>query len=183
MKPSLLDAESRRAAIFLDQLSGSGHGAVANGSFPPESYLHDLGQIEVLSTLIRQVYEQTMQARTGLTLIEWRALEAIGYAPGITASELATYWEYDKVAVSRALQNLKRRELVVSSQHQGDKRKTELRHTDAGRIAFQDHLEIKRRYLDALSGVLSKDELSTYNSITRKLVDHFRRVKQVANKR
>lgn len=176
----MLDTASRKAAAFLDKVVGTDPAA---GVFPPEAYLHDLGQIEVLSTLLTQVYEQTMQAKTGLSLIEWRALEAIGYAPGITASELAAYWEYDKVSVGRALQNLKGRELVVSSPHHVDKRKTELRLTGAGRAAFTDHLTIKQRYLDALPAVISEEELATYNAITRKLVEHFRRVKQVAKKR
>ncbi len=176
----MLDAASRNAAAFLDRVAGND---AAQGVFPPESYLHDLGQVEILTTLLNRVYEQTMQAKTGLALVEWRALEAIGYAPGITASELASYWEYDKVSVGRALNSLKKNGLVISSPHHVDKRKTELRLSESGRVAFTEHLEIKQRYLDALRAVVSPDELAAFNATTRKLVEHFRKVKQVAKKR
>jgi DNA-binding MarR family transcriptional regulator len=180
LKTHTLDAGSRKAADFLNLVAGDEEEHRRTSGFPPESYFHDLGQIEILSTLLKQLYEQTIQARTGVSLIEWRALEAIGHAPGITATELAAYWEYDKVSVGRAIQSLKKRGFLVASPHPDDKRKTELRHTTAGQIAFDEHLQMKKRTLDALALIVTTEELDTFNAISHKLVEHFRRVIQVA---
>ncbi|OKO76973.1 MarR family transcriptional regulator [Bradyrhizobium sp. NAS80.1] len=185
MKTRVVDEETRKAASFLKRISGDANDqpATLHEGFPPESYRYDLGQVEILSTLLHRLYEAAMQARTGVSLIEWRVLEAVGCAPGITAIEVAQYWEYDKVAVSRALQNLKKRRLVAVTPHPDDKRRSQLHHTKAGQAAYKEQLAVKQRYLDALSVVLTKEEVRMYGDLTRKLIDHFRRVRrEVADK-
>ncbi|MGF6768010.1 DNA-binding MarR family transcriptional regulator [Paraburkholderia sp. GAS199] len=175
MKTRVHSEESRQAESFLDHLSGK-KGESRGEPFPPENYRYELSQLQILATLLERLYIKRMLPLHDLPLLEWRLLEAIGSSPGITAAEFSQYWVYDKVTVSRALKALKDRELVESGPHPTDGRRTELRLTDAGREVFESQLDAKQRQLEALSSVLSEKEMTEYTRLSRKLIDHFRRV-------
>lgn len=177
MKTRVHDEESHRAISLLRQLSPADGGQPAGGpAFPPEAFRQDLGQVQILSTLLYRIYENGVQARHGLPIVEWRVLEAVGYAPGITAVEIAKYWEFDKVAVSRALTQLRKLGLVESRAHERDRRRAELHPTAAGREAFARQVETKQRFLHALADVLSREQFDAFTATTRTLIDHFRRI-------
>ncbi|MFT4510589.1 MarR family winged helix-turn-helix transcriptional regulator [Caballeronia sp. 15711] len=175
LKTRVLSEEARKAQAFLKRLSGK-DGVAAGKTFPPETYRYELSQVQILAALLNRIYARELLPLHGLPLMEWRLLEAIGLAPGITAAEFAQYWVYDKVTVSRALQTLKNRGLIESGPHATDKRRIELRLTEEGQAAFGEQLDAKNRQLEALTGVLTDEEMSSFTSLTRQLIDHFRRV-------
>ncbi|WP_345816788.1 MarR family transcriptional regulator (plasmid) [Paraburkholderia sp. PREW-6R] len=180
MKTRVQTEELRQAKAFLTRLSGEKR--TAQGvAFPPESYRYELSQVQILSTLLERLYTKEMLPLHELPLLEWRLLEAIGSSPGITAAEFSRYWVYDKVTVSRALRALKARDLVESAPHATDGRRVELRLTEAGQAAFNDQLAAKHRHLEALSSVLSEKEMTEFTRVSRKLIDHFRRVDEGAD--
>lgn len=175
MKTRVQTEELRQARAFLKRMSGEAR-AAQGGPFPPESYRYELSQVQILSTLLERLYTKEMLPLHDLPLLEWRLVEAIGSSPGITAAEFSRYWVYDKVTVSRALRALKARDMIESAPHATDGRRVELRLTEAGLAAFQDQMDAKRRHLEALSSVLSDSEMGEFTRISRKLIDHFRRV-------
>ncbi|MFM0415743.1 MULTISPECIES: MarR family winged helix-turn-helix transcriptional regulator [Paraburkholderia] len=181
MKTQLLSDNCRKAIGFLERLSepGESTGSMLKRTFPPEVYRYDTSQIEILSTLISDVYEQTIQPQLGMSVKHARILESIGYADKVTAAELAQYWEFDKMTVSRAVQSLRKRGLIETCPHPSDKRRIALRLTSAGHVAFRHEEAVKARFLNALSEAITTEEMRVFTDTARRLIDHFRRVKEM----
>ncbi|HEF4742378.1 TPA: MarR family transcriptional regulator [Burkholderia multivorans] len=178
MKTRVHSEETHKAETLMKRLVADGQ-RPAVSAFPPDTYRYELSQVQILSTLLGRIYSKQMLPLHDLPLLEWRLLEAIGGAPGITAAEFAQYWVYDKVAVSRALRTLKTRGFVESAPHPTDGRRIELRLTAAGQAAYESQLGAKHRQLEALSSVLTDQEMSEFAALARKLIDHFRRVDEM----
>ncbi len=74
--------------------------------------------------------------KEGLTIPEWRVLAAIGGAPVIAARDVVAMTPMDKMAVSRAVNSLEGKGLVLREQS-GDRRVSALRLTEEGEIVYQ----------------------------------------------
>jgi DNA-binding MarR family transcriptional regulator len=177
LKTRVHSEESRHAQAYVERLAQRKDGK-PDRAFPPENYRYELSQVQILATLLERIYTKELMPLYGLSILEWRLIEAIGSAPGMTASEFSQYWVYDKVTVSRALRALKARDLIELAPHATDGRRTELRLTAAGEATFRNQLDAKHRNLAALSDVLGDEEMGEFTRLSLKLIDHFRRVEE-----
>ena len=85
-------------------------------------------RLSILSNRISQAIAAAYQQRFDLSMTEWRVMAVLARydGDGLSASEVASHTEMDKVAVSRALSRLVAAKRVVRRTHDGDKRRSVL---------------------------------------------------------
>ena len=112
-------------------------------------------KVQSLSAAITQLVSKELEAVHSLTLNEWRILAHIAAVEGATAQSVADTSGVDKGWVSRSLNALLDRGLVVRSTDRNDRRKRPLELTDTGVATFEkaagDIRSLQNRLLDAFS--------------------------------
>jgi DNA-binding MarR family transcriptional regulator len=91
-----------------------------------------------LSNRISQAIADAYVARFNLGVTEWRVMAVLGRFPGLSAGEVAERTAMDKVAVSRAVARLIGSGRVLRGTADGDRRRSVLRLSAAGRRTYQD---------------------------------------------
>ncbi len=109
----------------------------------PEAPLLDLDQflpyrLSRLSNRISQAIADAYVDRFNLGVTEWRVMAVLGRFPGLSAGEVAERTAMDKVAVSRAVARLIESGRVLRGTDDGDRRRSVLRLSAAGRRTYQD---------------------------------------------
>ncbi len=89
-------------------------------------------RLSILSNTVSQAIANDYQARFDLSVTEWRVMAVLARFEGLSAREVAERTAMDKVAVSRALARLVEAGRVDRSTHEGDKRRSVLRLSEAG---------------------------------------------------
>jgi DNA-binding MarR family transcriptional regulator len=94
-----------------------------------------------------------LQPAAGLTLPQFRALRHLREAPR-TQSELVELIDLSPAGVSRVVDRLQDRGLVVATRREDDRRIVEVRLTDAGRLALDDVSPLRDTVLErAVEGI------------------------------
>ena len=92
-------------------------------------------------------------AGEGLSIPEWRVLAVVSQAPAVAARDVAARTPMDKMAVSRAVASLEKKNWIRRSPT-ADRRVNALELTDAGRAVFDRvarlALDFEQRILNAL---------------------------------
>ena len=112
-------------------------------------------KVQSLSAAITHLVSKELEAVHALSLNEWRILAHIAAVEGATEQSVANTSGVDKGWVSRSLNALLERGLVVRSTDRNDRRKRPLELTDDGVAAFEkaagDIRSLQNRLLDAFS--------------------------------
>lgn len=112
-------------------------------------------RLSVLSNIVSMSIAHAYEREFGLTIPQWRVLAVLARYPNLSAIEVAERTAMDKVAVSRAVQSLLAAGRLVRSYHKGDRRRSMLRLSAAGRAVYTRvaplALGYERKLLDALS--------------------------------
>jgi DNA-binding MarR family transcriptional regulator len=93
----------------------------------------------------------------GLSIPEWRVLAVVAQEPVTAARDVARLTPMDKMAVSRAVNALEKKGLIVRERHD-DRRVSSLRLTSAGEIVYQRVAALALSYEEQLLGRLSDVE-------------------------
>ena len=106
--------------------------------------------------LARRMSEELGEAyaHEGLTIPEWRVLAVIAQEPVTAARDVTRLTPMDKMAVSRAVTSLEKRNLIVR-ERSADRRVSSLRLTPAGEIVYQRVAAIALDYENRLLHRLS----------------------------
>ena len=116
-------------------------------------------RLAVLSNRISRSIADLYETRFGVTLNEWRVLAVLGEDKhGLSAGEVATRAAMDKVAVSRALQSLRAKDLIIQKIATGDRRKALITHSKAGIAAYTEILPLARRFEAQLLGKITQHD-------------------------
>ena len=126
-------------------------------------------RLSVLSNRISRAIEVSYQDKFDLTMPEWRVMAIIADDGGLSAGEVATKAEMDKVAVSRAVSKLIDSGRVDRQFAEGDKRKSELFLSNDGRAVYEQIVPIAKSYEAEVLGQLSADDQVKLGQILRKL--------------
>lgn len=112
-------------------------------------------RLSVLANSISAALAARYSARHDLTIPEWRVMAVLAREPGLAAAEVAQRTAMDKVAVSRAVARLLARGRLRRGRASGDRRRTRLELSAAGRGVYRRivpwALEYERRLLRTLS--------------------------------
>jgi DNA-binding MarR family transcriptional regulator len=112
-------------------------------------------RLSVLTNIVSMSIADAYEREFGLTIPQWRVVAVLARYPGLSANEVAERTAMDKVAVSRAVQGLLAARRLVRSYDAGDRRRTRLRLSSAGKSVYTRvaplALSYERKLLDALS--------------------------------
>jgi len=112
-------------------------------------------RLSVLSNIVSMSIAQAYAREFSLTIPEWRVIAVLARFPGLSAIEVADRSAMDKVAVSRAVRSLLASRRLVRGYAKGDRRRSMLRLSAAGRNVYTQvapvALEYETRLLDALN--------------------------------
>jgi DNA-binding MarR family transcriptional regulator len=112
-------------------------------------------RLSVLSNTVSMSIAHRYEQEFGLSIPEWRVLAVLARYPDLSAIEVAQRTAMDKVAVSRAVRSLLARRRLTRAYDKGDRRRSILRLSPAGRSVYRRvaplALEYEQKLLDALS--------------------------------
>lgn len=105
-------------------------------------------------------------------------MAVLGEEPGLTSTQIAARVAMDKVAVTRAVQNLIEKQLVRRSSSQVDGRVSHLNLTHAGQRVYEDVVPMALSIEREILGALAPKEKSYWDEMLSKMeqrVDSLRR--------
>ena len=128
-------------------------------------------RLSILSNRVSQAIAREYQDRFGLTMTEWRVMAVLGRfdGDGLSASQVASHTEMDKVAVSRALAGLVASKRVVRRTHDGDKRRSVLRLSAQGWKIHDKIAPLARAHEREMLAALSAEERRVLERVLDKL--------------
>jgi DNA-binding MarR family transcriptional regulator len=128
-------------------------------------------RLSILSNRVSQAIARTYQERFDLSMTEWRVMAVLARydGDGLSAREVASRTEMDKVAVSRALTRLVAARRVARRTHDGDKRRSVLRLSGAGWKVHDAIAPLARAHEQAMLKALTTEERRALERILDKL--------------
>lgn len=108
----------------------------------------------------------------GIAHTEWRVMAVLGISSGVSAALVAEKTAMDKVAVSRAINNMIKNGLVERNFADDDKRRSELSLSDKGRKTYEKIVPLVLGYEKDILGALNTLEQQDLNSLLQKLTHY-----------
>lgn len=129
-------------------------------------------RLSVLTSLMSVSIAQTYDRQFGLSIAEWRVLAVLASYPNLSAVEVAERTTMDKVAVSRAVSSLVAARRVVRNYDKGDRRRSILRLSAAGRAVYTRVAPLALRYEKQLLEALSPGDRRVLDRLIGQLIEH-----------
>ncbi|WP_448096541.1 MarR family winged helix-turn-helix transcriptional regulator [Luteibacter yeojuensis] len=127
-------------------------------------------RLSILSNTVSQSIAAEYQDRFELSMTEWRVMAVLGRFAELSAREVAERTAMDKVAVSRAVARLVEAGRVDRSTHDGDKRRSVLKLSEAGWAIHDEVAPMARAHERDLLAKLDENERVQLNRILDKLL-------------
>lgn len=129
-------------------------------------------RLSVLAQLVSESLHDLYAEPFGLSVTQWRVMAALGRFAPLTASEVGQRIVMDKVAVSRAVAGLMKRDLVERATDLNDRRRASLRLSAKGRTMHAQIVPLALGYEAELYLALSPEERETLNGLCDRLFAH-----------
>ena len=129
-------------------------------------------RLSVLAQLVSESLHDLYATPFGLSVTHWRVMAALGRFAPLTASEVGQRIVMDKVAVSRAVAGLMKRELIERATDLSDRRRASLRLSARGRAMHAQIVPLALNYEAELYLALSPEERETLNGLCDRLFAH-----------
>lgn len=124
-------------------------------------------RLSVLSNVVSGAISASYARRFALTIAQWRVLAVLGQSAELSAAEVAQRTAMDKVAVSRAVASLLRARRISRSLTVGDRRRSALRLTAAGRAVYAQVVPLALAYeRDLLRSLNAEERLALERILT-----------------
>lgn len=95
-------------------------------------------RLSVLANTVSAALATTYAGPHGLSTPEWRVIAVLAHEPGLSAAEVAERTAMDKVAVSRAVARLLRRDRIRRQRADVDRRRSRLELSPAGLAVYRE---------------------------------------------
>ncbi len=125
--------------------------------------------LSYLTNLVSQDLAKRYREEFDLSIPEWRVMAVLGISSGVSAAHVAEKTAMDKVAVSRAINNMIKNNLVVRKFAADDKRRSELTLSDDGQTVYNKIVPLVQEYEMKLLKQLDEKEKIALNAILSKL--------------
>lgn len=126
-------------------------------------------RLSYLTNIISQDLALLYTEKFGIAHTEWRVMAVLGISPGISAGQVAQKTAMDKVAVSRAINNMIKNGLIKRDFSDKDKRRSELKLSKKGRKMYEEIVPLVQNYEQKLIETLNQDEQAALDLILKKL--------------
>lgn len=124
-----------------------------------------------LNRLVETGFERRLTA-FGLTVSQWSVMALLFHGEARTIGELADAFPLDQGAVSRLVDRLREKSLVVRRRHETDRRLTIVELTEKGRALMPELAAAADDNDASFFGVLDDDEIAEYRQLLAKLLMH-----------
>ena len=116
-------------------------------------------RLSLLTNTVSDGIAQSYREKYDISVTEWRILAVLGRYPGLTASEIVDRTAMDKVAISRAVKNLVKKNLLHRKTDQEDRRRMLLFITTTrGAQMLAEVMPLARQYEKKLLDSLDSNE-------------------------
>jgi DNA-binding MarR family transcriptional regulator len=133
-------------------------------------------RLSVLTNVVSQSIADTYEREFGLTIPQWRIIAVLARYPDLSAIEVAERTAMDKVAVSRAVQGLLEARRLVRTYDAGDRRRSRLRLSSAGKSVYTRVAPLALSYEKKLLDALSPTDRKTLNRLVGRLMERAKRL-------
>jgi DNA-binding MarR family transcriptional regulator len=131
-------------------------------------------RLAILSNLVSESIANAFEQEFGLSISEWRVLAVLARYPNLSANEVSERAALDKVAVSRTVQSLIASKRVARGLDKGDRRKSVLKLSPAGKAMYTRVAPLALRYERDLLETLSATERRALNRLIGVLIERAR---------
>jgi DNA-binding MarR family transcriptional regulator len=128
-------------------------------------------RLSVLMNTMSRAFARRYGEQFGLSIPEWRVMAVLGRFAPLSAGEVAQRTAMDKVRVSRAVAKLMKSGLVDRATDSGDRRRSALKLSRAGRRVHEAIIPMARQIEAALLARLSPQERAALDVIVAKLTE------------
>jgi DNA-binding MarR family transcriptional regulator len=133
-------------------------------------------RLSVLTNIVSMSIADAYEREFGLSIPQWRVIAVLARYPDLSAIEVAERTAMDKVAVSRAVQGLLSSKRLVRSYDRGDRRRSVLRLSAAGRAVYTRVAPLALEYEQRLLDTLSPSDRRALDRLLGRLIDRARAI-------
>ena len=126
-------------------------------------------QLSVVTNRISASFARLYSEKFNLSIPEWRVMAVLGQQPGLSADEVSSETEMDKVPVSRAVTKLLDKGLLNRDFSGLDRRRSILRLSEAGYAMYSQIVPLALAYEAELKAALTEQELAQLEILLNKL--------------
>ena len=127
-------------------------------------------RLSIVTNRISASFARLYSEKFNLSIPEWRVMAVLGQQPGLSADEVCSETEMDKVPVSRAVSKLLGKELLRREFSGRDRRRSILSLSEAGYGMYAQIVPLALAYEAELKAVLSAEEQSQLETLLDKLI-------------
>src|SRR5262245_11279258 len=131
-------------------------------------------RLSVLTNIVSMSIAEAYEREFGLSIPQWRVIAVLARYPDLSAIEVAERTAMDKVAVSRAVQSLLASKRLVRGYDRGDRRRSVLRLSAAGRAVYTRVAPLALRYEKRLLDALSTSDRRALDRLIGRLIERAR---------
>ena len=128
-------------------------------------------RLSYLTNVIGRDLARLYTDKFGIAHAEWRVMAVLGLSSGVSAAIVAEKTAMDKVAVSRAINNMIENKHVTRTFADDDKRRSVLKLSDLGRETYEKIVPLVQAYEKDVLNALSEAEQKEIDKILDKLTD------------
>jgi DNA-binding MarR family transcriptional regulator len=129
-------------------------------------------RLSVLTNTMSRAFARRYGERFGLSIPEWRVMAVLGRFAPLSANEVAERTAMDKVRVSRAVARLMKAGLIDRATDSGDRRRSALKLSRAGRRMHDGIIPMARQIEAALLDRLTPSERASLDDLVSKLMEN-----------
>ena len=126
-------------------------------------------QLSVVTNRISASFARLYSEKFNLSIPEWRVMAVLGQQPGLSADEVSSETEMDKVPVSRAVTKLLDKGLLNRDFSGLDRRRSILRLSEAGYAMYSQIVPLALSYEAELKAALAEQEQVQLEVLLEKL--------------
>jgi DNA-binding MarR family transcriptional regulator len=128
--------------------------------------------LSVLTNTMSRAFARAYGKKFGLSIPEWRVMAVLGRFAPLSANEVAERTAMDKVRVSRAVARLLKVGLIDRATDSGDRRRSALKLSHAGRRVHEGVVPMARRFEAALVASLPEQDRATLERLMTRLMEN-----------
>lgn len=129
-------------------------------------------RLSILSNRVSAGVASAYRDRFALSVTEWRIMAVLGEFPGLSGEEVSNKTQIEKSILSRSIQKLLKRHLVVRSIDKADRRRQVLNLSELGQEIYQQIVPLSLDYQQRLLDCFDEREQQQFNEMIDRLSEH-----------
>ncbi len=122
--------------------------------------------------LLNRMQHRFLESGHNVTFLQWVILSVLANQDGITQQKIADTLEKDKTTVTRILDSMEKRDLIVRISDKADRRQKVIHMTNRGKEAEQELMTLAVREFDSALKGIKHEELKMCSEILERICDN-----------